>query len=265
MGWVEKLATLLSVAPQRPVEVAGRVATLLESTWDRFWAHPPEAEAVSADEALTALASKLASTGADAERRASELHVVDDWVSNALGNLPSGEPISFSHCATRSLARCAYLTCRMLRPRAVVETGVAYGVTTSYILHALEQNAAGSLFSIDLPPLGDESGDHVGRLVPERLRDRWTLVRGKSRQVLSGLLDELGSLDVFVHDSLHTYRTMTWEFRTVWPFLERRGVLLADDIERNRAFHDFVQSVRPSFSCIARASASDGRFGVIVK
>lgn len=43
-------------------------------------------------------------------------------------------------------------------------------------------------------------------------------------------------VDLFLHDSLHTHRNMRREFDTIWPRLRTGGVLLADDVERNRAF-----------------------------
>ncbi len=41
-------------------------------------------------------------------------------------------------------------------------------------------------------------------------------------------------MDLFLHDSLHTTRNMRREFETVWPSLRAGGLLLADDVERNR-------------------------------
>src|SRR5579863_10306843 len=69
-----------------------------------------------------------------------------------------------------------YAAIRALRPEIVVETGVANGVSSSYILLALEKNQLGSLHSIDigaanyLPP-----GKTVGWTVPQFLRHRWDL------------------------------------------------------------------------------------------
>ena len=68
------------------------------------------------------------------------------------------------------------------------------------------------------------------------LKDRWILYRGASARVLPGLLEEVEAVDLFVHDSLHTYRNMRREFEAVWPWLRAGGALLADDVERNRAF-----------------------------
>ena len=49
-----------------------------------------------------------------------------------------------------------------------------------------------------------------------------------------------GSLpsDLFLHDSLHTYRNMRRELEVAWPHLRAGGVILADDVERNHAFGD---------------------------
>jgi hypothetical protein len=51
------------------------------------------------------------------------------------------------------LARAAWCLTRHMRPKKVVETGVARGVTTRLILEGLERNGEGRLWSIDLPPL----------------------------------------------------------------------------------------------------------------
>ena len=115
---------------------------------------------------------------------------------------------------------------------------MAYGVSSAFLLKALEQNGRGTLHSIDLPPLRREYSRFWGVAVPEDLRRRWRLHRGASRRVLPGLLREIGPVGLFVHDSLHTRRNMRREFDAIWPNLGPGGLLLADDVERNRAFAD---------------------------
>jgi predicted O-methyltransferase YrrM len=44
-----------------------------------------------------------------------------------------------------------YVLCRASKPGVFVETGVAGGMSSSYILRALDKNAYGKLFSIDVP------------------------------------------------------------------------------------------------------------------
>jgi hypothetical protein len=59
---------------------------------------------------------------------------------------------------------------RHLRPVSVVETGVAHGMTSRFILEALETVGAGKLWSIDLPPLSPMTRQEVGVAVRQNRR-----------------------------------------------------------------------------------------------
>ncbi|MBA3495663.1 MAG: class I SAM-dependent methyltransferase [Gemmatimonadales bacterium] len=121
-----------------------------------------------------------------------------------------------------------YLVVRAARPRVVIETGVLYGAASAHILAALARNGEGELFSIDLPHQPEELPHDF--LVPHELRERWTLIVGDSRRELPTLVDRLGAIDMFHHDSLHTFEHMTWEFETVFPRLNPDGVLSSHDV-----------------------------------
>src|SRR6266849_2616743 len=56
------------------------------------------------------------------------------------------------------------------------------------------------------------------------------------------LARELPSLDLFTHDSLHTYEHMKFEFEQAFPFLRPGGILIADDALWNDAFWDFASA-----------------------
>lgn len=171
----------------------------------------------------------------------------------------------YEHDATTTLAQSCYVTCRLIHPRTVVETGVAYGKTSAFILQALAENGEGRLHSVDLPPLGPEADRFAGYLVPDDLRGRWTYHRGASRRILPGVLDSVGLVDLFVHDSLHTSHTMRWEFEKVWPRLREHAVLIADDIHFNNAFLS-LQHHRPSLWLeVAEAKLERWRLGLAVK
>ena len=144
------------------------------------------------------------------------------------------------YSADLTLARCLYVLCRASRPNVVVETGVAYGMTTAFILEALERNGQGTLLSIDLPPLGGREAKLVGALVPDEARGRWVLTRGTSRRELERLVQDR-TVDLFVHDSLHTYRNMRQEFAVAWTHLKTGGWIVSDDIEGNAAFLELRQ------------------------
>jgi predicted O-methyltransferase YrrM len=117
------------------------------------------------------------------------------------------------------------------RPRVMVETGVALGFTTATILAAMERNGVGELHSIDLPAAEQDPDVPTGVVVPEELRNRWDLRLGDSRKLLGPLLEELGEIDIFLHDAFHTYRSQRREYRTVWPHLRSGGILASDDVD----------------------------------
>jgi predicted O-methyltransferase YrrM len=48
-------------------------------------------------------------------------------------------------------------------------------------------------------------------------------------------------MDIFIHDSLHTYEHMIWEFEASYPSLRVGGLLFADDALWNHAFSDFAR------------------------
>lgn len=134
--------------------------------------------------------------------------------------------------------RLLYVSVRVARPDAVVETGTFNGTFATFILLALRDNERGRLVSLDLPavrpirhaidyplPAGRESG----WIVPDELRDRLEIVLGDARRTLLPTLERLGAIDMFLHDSLHTTRHMLFEFRHAWSRLSPGGLLLSDD------------------------------------
>ncbi len=136
-----------------------------------------------------------------------------------------------------------YILCKIIKPEKVVETGVAYGLSSMYILQALFENKKGTLYSIDSIFTPWQSKEMIGSAIPSHLRQNWKLVLGTSSEKLKETLSTLGSLNVFFHDSLHTYKNMTFEFETVWPFVTKNGFLISDDISDNNAFYDFYSKM----------------------
>ena len=151
-----------------------------------------------------------------------------------------------SDWAVRLLAPSViYAIVRALKPKTFVETGVQTGVSTYFILSALERNNYGLLHSVDIRETLDD-GKKVGWLVPDELKHRWEFSHGDSLKVVPEMLSELEMVDIFMHDSLHTYEHMSFEFRTAWEYLHEGGVLITDDIDQNRAFKDFIKRENPS-------------------
>ncbi len=174
------------------------------------------------------------------------------------------------------LVRAIWCLVRHLRPINVVETGVAHGMTSRFILEALETIGAGKLWSIDLPPLNPMTRQEVGVAVRQTgvPVGRWTYIAGTSRRRLPALLSRLGRIDLFVHDSMHSNRNVMFELQYAWRYLSAGGVIVVDDIDANPAFDTFTRAHpdHPSFVCTAEPLSPDtrrfnqkGLFGIICK
>ncbi|MEM2961217.1 MAG: class I SAM-dependent methyltransferase, partial [Candidatus Bathyarchaeia archaeon] len=116
-----------------------------------------------------------------------------------------------------------YLVTRILKPEIIVETGVARGLSSVVLLQALKENGQGFLYSIDL-------SQNIGDFIPESLKSRWELLTGSSRDQLPKLLEMLGELDLFLHDSEHTYINMSFEFQCAYQYLTEEGIIASHDI-----------------------------------
>lgn len=80
--------------------------------------------------------------------------------------------------------------------------------------------------------------------------------------MLPKLLADIGPVDIFLHDSLHTKWNIAWELAAATPHLSPLSVVIADDIESNDAFGSWTESVRPAFHAVAQASGKNSLFGV---
>lgn len=259
-----KLFLLARLLPGHLVEFWDRVTAFIAVRWDRKRSKRPHYKPSdwlrSADMLQEVLRADIRGLLKETILLETERKVLDQ-----LAKIRIVGPFSMAHNADFDLGRCCYACCRACRPRVVVETGVAYGVTTRFVLQALAVNGEGELWSVDLPPLGLETDAQVGALVPAELRHRWHLYRGPSKRLLPQVLSLLPRVDIFIHDSLHTYANMKSEFRAVWPVLRPGGILITDDIGENCAFQDFTKEVRPRLCAVFKEQSKDSLFGMLVK
>lgn len=173
----------------------------------------------------------------------------DAWAS-ALAELAAGDLVPQKDASSVgtsehvTLGRWLYALIRAVKPAVVIETGVAHGTSSWLILNALHRNGQGTLHSIDLPDhdtnaLFNFGGlPKTGHVVPVELRYRWDLILGDSTRELPRLLSDVGSVDVFFHDSDHSYEAMRREFTDVIARLKPGGAIVSDDVQKNPAFHE---------------------------
>jgi len=267
---VETLINLALLLSRRPQEFRDRVAGYADLGLERLSRGSPAYETTSWPGAISDIEAHVGRVTEILDEPA--LRETEEDTRRLLEDIRGRDPFSPRWAADSRFARLGYLLCRLISPSVVLETGVAYGVSSAFILRALEENGRGSLHSVDLPPLRTEYERFWGIAVPDDLRGRWRLHRGSSARVLPRLLEEARTVDLFVHDSLHTYRNMRREFDTVWPRLRSGSSLLADDVERNRAFGELRQKNPALWRVVQDREESPlhGRaapvvFGVVVK
>ena len=108
----------------------------------------------------------------------------------------------------------------------------------------------------------------------EELYDRWQLIKGSSRRNLAPLTRELGTVDLFIHDSLHSGRNVSFELEEAWRVLRPGGAIVVDDVDANSAFHEFVARNPGHFSVVCEAEPvrpdmrrlnEKGLFGIILR
>ena len=134
-----------------------------------------------------------------------------------------------------------YALVRLATPDSVVESGVASGVSSAFMLMALKDNGRGTLHSIDFPvprssARGCESwaipqGLSSGWAVPQTLKRGWDLRTGRSEALLKPLLDEVGRLGFYCHDSPVDVRHFAFEMRAITPHLGPGSVVVADNTD----------------------------------
>jgi predicted O-methyltransferase YrrM len=221
-------------------------------------------------EMLRRLSADIRRTQADREKVRIEREQAGSWcVANTdtfeqwcAATRLGGKPVSFSesHAAEwgAALAKAnscpvrmggsghldlLYHACLQVKPEKVIETGVSLGWSTLAILTALSEQGKGHLTSIDMPYPGRRGDRFVGWVVPDSLRTRWTLLRGADRDVLPGLVAQLGGLDLVHYDSDKSPEGRTFAFELLWPALRPGGLLISDDVQQNFGFQEFARRV----------------------
>ena len=128
-----------------------------------------------------------------------------------------------------------FLLVRASRPEVVVETGIANGHSSAIILAALDLNDTGTLHSVDIK-------NDVGALVPDH-HPRWVKHIGDgSSAALEGVLNNIEPVDLFIHDSDHSYGAQRAEYDIAARHGSSRFILASDDVNWSYAFLDHCRT-----------------------
>ena len=149
----------------------------------------------------------------------------------------------------------------------IVETGVANGFSSSYLLLALNKLKKGKLISIDGIFMPWHTKEKIGEAIPTELRNLHELIiENNSSSKLKKILRKVGKIDIFIHDSDHTYSQMMKEYCLAWPHIKEGGFLISDDVNENDAFLDFANKFNHKpFIISGDKNSNNGLIGIIKK
>jgi predicted O-methyltransferase YrrM len=166
-------------------------------------------------------------------------------ITSTLDSRRKGQDLEFPSewAVASSTGLLLYGLVRAIAPEVVVETGVANGVSSYYILEALGKNGKGRLVSFDIHPT-------AGGLLGPSQRSRWTFVTLPTKGTQESLANAVASLppvDLAFTDADHSYPGQMWEYRVFWERLRPGSWLFSDDVDWSYAFLDFstAKGVRP--------------------
>jgi len=121
-----------------------------------------------------------------------------------------------------------YRLARRLTPARCVELGTSVGMSGSYIAAALSANGAGRLVTIEgQQPSADIATAGFAQL---GVADHVQVVVGQFGDVLPGVLDELGGVDLAFIDGHHLYQPTLDYFDAISSVTAPGGLLVFDDI-----------------------------------
>jgi len=147
----------------------------------------------------------------------------------------SGINYGYNFDCEMGLASLLYAYILAVRPKIVVETGVANGITTNVIMRALEITG-GTLHSFDID--GNTSNVYEGA-------GDWNFhhITNPHKEFLEGVVSSLEKIDLWVHDSNHGFSWQAFEYQLAALNLQFGGVLISDDIDSSTAWGTISNSL----------------------
>lgn len=112
---------------------------------------------------------------------------------------------------------------RRERPLVMIESGVESGYSTEHFLVAMDNNRSGHLYSCDPAPSGFYEANPI-------VHPRFTFIKKRSYEALDEIVAKTGPIDLFLHDSDHSWKCQSWEYQWAWEHVRSGGIIASDDV-----------------------------------
>lgn len=145
--------------------------------------------------------------------------------------LPSGEAIkAHSHVGSGS-GRVIRHAIEVAKPKVACEVGLAYGVSSLYILDAMQENGGGLLIGMD-PAQHDGTwrGGGLHNIQRAGYADRYEFHEDTSQRVLPRLAEAGTRIQFGFIDGWHTFDHTLVDFFYIDQMLDVGGVVVLDDV-----------------------------------
>jgi len=173
---------------------------------------------------------------------------IDRKVLKKANDMESKSPVRMG---SKSDINLLYDCVKILKPKFVLETGVAYGWSSLAILKAIKDNGRGKLYSIDMPYPIRGNEEYVGIVIPKELKKNWLLIRKPDNPGIDYALNIAGGkIDICHYDSDKSWWGRNFAYPILWKALAPNGLFISDDIQDNLYFSEFVKKQFLKFAVI---------------
>ena len=132
-----------------------------------------------------------------------------------------------------------YALCKVFLPENILETGTHTGCSTNYLLkYATEHSATVTTFDVESKAGKDIMQSLSANLVLHKPKKR--ILTRKVRPVDIANIRKLvleratAGIDLFFHDSDHSYENAKWEYDNITPLMKKGSAVILHDVSRQR-------------------------------
>ena len=136
-----------------------------------------------------------------------------------------------------------YALIRIYKPSIVVESGTEKGLGSLIIDRALEKNAHGRLFTLDIDI-------YAGGLLDPDDRQRISLITGDSVQSL----EEINNVDFFIQDSNHSVIHEKLELEALEKRLTKHSIIISDNAHESNVLYEWSAKLGRNYLFVTEKS-----------
>jgi predicted O-methyltransferase YrrM len=157
--------------------------------------------------------------------------LIDEIVSSGLTTLPDGTRVPIHSNVGPESGKVIERAIEATRPRMGLEVGLAFGISTLYILYAMQSHGGGSLIGMD-PAQHDATwrGGGLHNVQRAGFWDRYSFHEEPSQIVLPRLTAAGTRIQFAFIDGWHTFDHALVDFFFIDRMLDVGGIIVMDDV-----------------------------------